>query len=150
MVPSNTGAPLKNSAFRKSIEPPFAVSKSNIQLGKAGEVAAAGFLEKNGYKVLHKNYKSKLGEIDIVALDKETVCFIEVKTRTSNAFGFPYEAVSRFKQRQIAKAALVYLKTKCLLHKKARFDVVSILYAGNTPNIKLVKNAFELVHEFTY
>lgn len=126
------------------------MSKSNIQLGKAGEAAAVGFLEKNGYRILERNYKSKLGEIDIIALDKDTVCFIEVKTRTSNAFGSPSEAVSRLKQRHIAKVALAFLKAHTLLHKKARFDVISILRSDETAKIDLIKNAFELDPSFTY
>jgi putative endonuclease len=126
------------------------VSKSNIRLGKAGEDAAAGFLEKNGYRILGKNIKSNLGEIDIVALDKETVCFIEVKTRTSDAYGFPGEAVSRVKQRHMAKAALSFLKARGLLERKARFDVISILYSAKAPKIDLIKNAFELDPDFTY
>ena len=85
-----------------------------------------------------------------MARDKDTVCFIEVKTRTSDAFGLPCEAVSRLKQKQIAKAALSFLKTNRLFEQKARFDVVSVLYSDNTPKIELIKNAFELDPGFTY
>jgi putative endonuclease len=120
------------------------VSKKDLFLGKLGEELAAGLLKKKGYRILCTNYKTKLGEIDIVALDKDVYCFIEVKTRRSLRFGDPQEAVSFLKQRQISKAALVFLKNNNLLDKRARFDVVSIVYEGGIPKTQLIKNAFEL------
>ncbi len=126
------------------------MSREHLYLGKKGEEAAVGLLKDNGYKILLKNYKTKLGEIDIIASDKDTVCFIEVKTRQSDRFGLPAEAVSGSKQRQISKAALVFLKERKLLDKKARFDVVSILYLKDKPRLDLIKNAFELDNEFIY
>ena len=126
------------------------MSKQNLDLSKLGEDAAVDFLKTNGYKIITRNYKTKLGEVDIVARDRDTYCFIEVKTRRSDKFGLPQEAVSRFKQRQISKAALMFLKTNHLLDKKARFDVVSIIYSGYKPKIDLIKNAFELDETFLY
>ncbi|MGE5197812.1 MAG: YraN family protein [Deltaproteobacteria bacterium] len=124
--------------------------KSRLDLGKSGEEAAADFLKENGYKILARNYRLKLGEIDIVAEEKDTVCFVEVKTRSSYKFGLPQEALSNFKQRQIGKVALVYLKAHGLLNKKARFDVVSVECLADEPRINLIKNAFELNPNFTY
>ncbi|MCX5703047.1 MAG: YraN family protein [Candidatus Omnitrophica bacterium] len=126
------------------------MSKQNLYLGKHGEEAAVSLLKENGYKILARNYKTKLGEIDIIATDKDTFCFIEVKARSTARFGSPQEAVSRFKQRQISKAALVFLKENNLLDKKARFDVVSVLYSQDSPKIDLIKNAFGLSEQFTY
>lgn len=126
------------------------MDKAHLDLGKRGELAAADFLKKNGYRILYKNYKSKLGEIDIIAKDKDSICFVEVKTRSSDKFGLPQEALSSFKQRQIAKAALNFLKENNLLDKQARFDVISLLYSGESPKIDLIKNAFELDANFTY
>jgi len=126
------------------------VSKQDLYLGKRGEEIAVSLLKDNGYKILLKNYKTKLGEIDIIASDKGTICFIEVKTRQSDRFGLPVEAISVFKQRQISKVALVFLKERNLLDKKARFDVVSILYSKDTPQLDLIKNAFELSNDFVY
>lgn len=120
------------------------MSKEHIYLGKSGEDTAVGLLKKNGYKIIVRNYKSKLGEIDIIAKDKDTYCFIEVKTRHSDRFGMPSEAVLKSKQRQISKAALMFLKQNNLLDKKARFDVVSIIYSKDRPRLDLIKNAFEL------
>ena len=127
------------------------MSKQNLYFGKTGEDVAVGFLKETGYKVLARNYKTKFGEIDIIALDRNTLCFVEVKTRHNDKFGIPFEAVSQSKQRKISKVALMYLKENKLLDKKARFDVVSIKYLtrGN-PHPELVKNAFELDEKFVY
>lgn len=126
------------------------MSKQHLYLGKSGEENAVSFLKENGYKILARNYKTKLGEIDIIAVDKDTYCFIEVKTRHSDKFGLPSEAISSIKQRQISKAALNFLKENKLLDKKARFDVVSIIYQKDAPRLDLIKNAFELDENFTY
>ncbi len=126
------------------------MSKQDLYLGKKGEEAAVGLLKDSGYRILLKNYKTKLGEIDIVASDKGTICFIEVKTRRSDRFGLPTEAISDSKQRQISKVALMFLKENNLLDKKARFDVVSILYSKDIPQLDLIKNAFELNNDFVF
>lgn len=127
------------------------MSKRHLYLGKSGEDIATNFLKENGYKIFIRNYRTKLGEIDIIAKDKDTFCFIEVKTRHSDRFGLPSQAVSRMKQRQISKAALVFLKENRLLDQRARFDVVSIIYSSkDTPQLDLIKNAFELDESFTY
>jgi putative endonuclease len=124
------------------------VSKEHLLLGKYGEEIAIEFLKEQGYKIIARNYKSRFGEIDIIARDKDTLCFVEVKTRRSDRFGSPKEAVSKSKQRQIAKSALSFLKEKALLDKKARFDVVSIIYSKDNPKKDLIKDAFELDAHF--
>ena len=127
------------------------MSKQHLYLGKSGEEIAVDFLINNGYRVLMRNYKTKLGEIDIIAKDQDTLAFIEVKTRQTDRFGLPSEAVSGAKQRQISKAALCFLKEKKLLHAKARFDVVSIIYSStDKPKIDLIKNAFYLDPRYAY
>lgn len=126
------------------------MSKQNLYLGKSGEELAVDLLKQNGYKIIAKNYRTKLGEIDIVANEKDTVCFIEVKTRRSDRFGSPQEAVLSSKQRQISKAALNFLKDNNLLDRNARFDVVSVVLTGDKPKLDLIKNAFELDQKFTY
>jgi putative endonuclease len=126
------------------------VSKENLYSGKRGEELAVDYLKKHGYKILARNYKNKLGEVDIIAKDQNTYCFIEVKTRKSEKFGLPSEAVSGLKQRQISKAALCFLKENRLLDRGARFDVVSVMDRGDQPRLDLIKNAFELDSDFTY
>ncbi|MFH0762664.1 MAG: YraN family protein [Candidatus Omnitrophota bacterium] len=119
------------------------------ELGKSGEEAAVDLLKKNGYNIIFRNYKTRLGEIDVIAYDKDTLCFIEVKTRSSDRFGLGQEAVSKPKQRQIAKAALIFIKEKNLLNRKARFDVASVLVSLGLPKINLIKDAFELDPSFS-
>jgi len=115
----------------------------NRELGRKGEELAIRFLKKKGYRILERNYVCKLGEIDIVAREKDTLAFVEVKTRTSTLFGPPELSVTPFKQMQISKAALVYLKEKNLEEVKARFDVVSILLRPEGEEIELIRDAFD-------
>ena len=122
----------------------------NIQVGKQGEAEAVRLLQGQGYRIRKTNYRTRAGEVDIIARQGDTLCFIEVKARSGERFGQPAEAVSRFKQGQISKAALHFLKTHDCLDKKARFDVVSIVYHGATPQLDILKNAFELDQRYTY
>jgi putative endonuclease len=114
------------------------------ELGKKGEEVALRFLKKKGYRIIEKNYVCKLGEMDIIAKEKDTLAFIEVKTRTTTEFGPPQLAVNSSKQRQLSKVALNYLKEKHLEDVKARFDVVAILLEQKGEQIELIKDAFEL------
>lgn len=122
----------------------------NITLGRFGENIAASFLKKNNYNILLRNYRNSLGEIDIIAKDNETICFIEVKTRHSDRFGMPGEAILNKKQSQISRAALCYLKENKLMDRRARFDVLSIMREGKNTKIDLVKDAFELPEGYVY
>jgi putative endonuclease len=128
------------------------VSDAQIYFGRAGEKEAALFLSRNGYKILRKNYRIPAGEIDIIASDGGIICFVEVKARHSKKCGFPQEAVSRLKQRQISRVAVCYLKENSLLQRKARFDVVSVLveHGKEIHDIRVIKNAFELDECFSY
>ena len=114
--------------------------------GKRSESAAVRHLKKNGYKILEKNYRTPLGEIDIVARENDTVVFVEVKARSSARFGNPKTAVTPGKQRRISMVALHYLKETRQHQAKARFDVIAITGESSAPQIELVKNAFELAY----
>jgi len=107
-------------------------------LGRRGEVKVKKFLKKKGYKILECNYKTKFGEIDIIALDKETIVFVEVKTRSSDAFGTPSEAVTFIKQKKYKKVAEEYLQKNASIESACRFDVVEVL----DEEINHIKNAF--------
>ncbi len=85
-----------------------------------------------------------MGEMDIIAREKDTLVFVEVKTRTSMAFGPPQLAVNSTKQMQLSKVALYFLKEKRLEDIKARFDVVAILLRPKGEEIELIKDAFDL------
>lgn len=119
------------------------MGRDNILRARLGEDEACSFLKKNNYKILERNFRCCLGEVDIIARDKDTICFIEVKTRSSDAYGLPEEAVNKFKQKKIAQVALLYLKNNGLLENSARFDVVSVHRLGVDTKICLIKNAFE-------
>lgn len=126
------------------------MSNAHIIFGKAGEKSAVALLEARGYKIIAENYRTPLGEIDVIAQDKDTVCFIEVKSRHSREKGLPQEAVSMRKQRQISKSALIYLKKHKLMNRKARFDVVSVIGGQDSLRLDVITSAFELSPEFTY
>jgi putative endonuclease len=115
--------------------------------GRTSESVAVRHLKKNGYRILERNYRNNLGEIDIIAKDKDTIVFVEVKARRTNRYGDPKWSVTPKKQRKISMVALSYLKTINRSNGKARFDVVSIRSASGTPRIEIVKNAFELAYE---
>lgn len=113
-------------------------------LGQQGEDAAADFLRRRGYKIVARQVRDGLGELDLVAVDGQTVVFVEVKTRSSHDAGHPLEAVDDLKQRQLTRLALAYLKRHHLLENAARFDVVAITWKkSQAPEIQHVPNAFE-------
>ncbi len=112
-------------------------------LGREGEDRAAEFLQKRGYKILDRNYHTRAGEIDIIALHDGAVVFVEVKTRTSDRYGAPELAVNRQKQRRMVRAALGYIKYKKIHQVPCRFDVVAITGEGGR-ELELIENAFEM------
>lgn len=113
-------------------------------IGQRGEVAACEALIKSGYKILEKNYRCKLGEIDIVAEHKGRIVFIEVKTRTSEKFGTPEEAVHPKKQEKLLCLASWYLKAKKLEAFPVSLAVVAVFWKeGKAPQIRIISNAFE-------
>lgn len=114
------------------------------ELGKRGEEIAIRFLKQKGYRIVEKNYSCKMGEMDIIAIEKDTLVFIEVKTRTSTTFGPPQLAVHSSKQSQLSKVALHFLKEKGIGEIRARFDVVAIILGPHGEEIELIKNAFDL------
>ncbi len=114
------------------------------ELCKKGEALAGKLLKKSGYKILKRNYVSRYGEIDIVAYDKGTISFVEVKTRQSENYGPPELAVTKEKRKRIIRTALHYLVTNKIEDIDCSFDVVSILFKenDNKPDIELYKGAF--------
>ena len=104
------------------------------------------YLKLKGYRILETNYRCPVGEIDIIAREKSTLVFVEVKARRSSRFGSPKGAVTPAKQRKISMAALDYLKRFDLENSRARFDVVSIDTTTGRPDIEVVKNAFDLAY----
>ena len=120
------------------------------QLGKRGEALAEAFLKRKGYNILERNWKGKTGELDLVAQDKKTIVIVEVKTRASEKFGAPSEAVDSHKQEQLVRVATEYLQKEKKQKQSVRFDVVSIRLKAGTlfdrlrgPEIEHIQNAFE-------
>ena len=109
--------------------------------GVIGEELAVKSLKKNGYKILERNFHSRTGEIDIIALDSRTLVFVEVKTRWSKAFGNPSEAVTPWKLKSIIKTCQYYKLLHPKLPDAMRIDVVAIDITGPSPKIELIKNA---------
>lgn len=109
------------------------------QIGDLGEELTCAYVKEKGMKILARNFRFGKEEIDIIAEDRGTVVFIEVKARSGVRYGQPDEAVTKFKQRSVIRAAVGYLKINNLLNRSVRFDVSSIL----EDNIKYIKNAFD-------
>src|SRR3972149_4446921 len=128
------------SLFRSKIEE----LPSTRTIGTKGEQVAVRFLKKNGYKILQRNYRCRVGEIDVVCYDHGTIAFVEVKTRYSDSYGPPELSVTEAKKRQIVKVALHYVADKKIEGIDVRFDVVSIFHTPmkKYPAITLFKNAF--------
>ncbi|HER23910.1 MAG TPA: YraN family protein [Candidatus Atribacteria bacterium] len=115
-------------------------------LGKYGEKIASKYLEEKGYKIKERNFRTFLGEIDIICEYKENIIFVEVKTRRSGRYGYPEEAINLNKQRKIIKNALCYLAQYNLWGKKYCFDVILISISNHQDlkRLKHIRNAFYL------
>jgi putative endonuclease len=122
---------------RKMEKEPTATSK-----GEEGEKIAAQYLQNKGYQVLHTRWRHARCEVDIIAQLADVVVFVEVKTRYSNAYGMPWEAVNKSKRKKIIAAADAFLSTHHAFDK-ARFDIVSIIYDGQKANIEHIEYAFD-------
>ena len=122
---------------------PRIVTFERQAFGKTGEDLAVDELERRGYAISARRYRTKHGEIDIVALDGETLVFVEVKARTTGEFGSAAEAVTRRKQRKLVSMAVDYLAKNEVREVRCRFDVVAIDGAGESAEITVYPNAFE-------
>ncbi len=112
-------------------------------LGTAGEQLAAHFLQTQGMKILERNVRTRLGEIDLVCCEGNTIVFVEVKTRSSNRYGSGSEAVGMRKQKRLARLAQAYLVSHQLESTAVRFDVVSVQLEAGQPFIEHIPGAFQ-------
>jgi putative endonuclease len=110
------------------------------ETGRFGEDLAEKFLEKNGIKILTKNYFTKYGEIDLIGFQNRTIIFIEVKLRNSTAYGEPGEAISKDKLKKISLAADIYLSLTKIEYDECRFDAVLISRQFGNYKIEWLKN----------
>ena len=124
----------------------------HLRLGTRGEDLACRFLRRNGYKILYRNFKGRTGgEIDVVCRDRDTLVFVEVKTRTREDFGRPLDAVDRDKRKRISRGGLAWLRLLGDPDILFRFDVVEVIIAeGTPPRLELLRNAFALSEPYIY
>lgn len=120
-----------------------------VSIGNIGEEAAVQALKKRGYKIIARNYRTKMGEIDIIAKDGEYTVFVEVRLRKSNSFGAPADTIDKRKQQKIIKTAQYYAVKNDIYDTPMRFDAVLInakIQNGKLTdeNIEIIKNAFQL------
>ncbi|MCF0210226.1 MAG: YraN family protein [Bacteroidales bacterium] len=121
---------------KKSLE------QSAVYKGKNGETLACEFLQNKGYRILHRNYVFHSHEVDIIARDANNIVFVEVKLRQTDAFGLPYDAVDRKKQKFIISVANAYIQ-QMNIDLEARFDIISIVFKPmEEPEILHIENAF--------
>jgi putative endonuclease len=113
-------------------------------LGKRGEDLACAELEKRGYVIVDRRFRTRCGELDIVARDAGVLVFVEVKARSGGNFGTPFESVTWKKRQRLSQMAASYLCAKRINAVACRFDVVSILEQQGTHTIELVKGAFDM------
>ena len=111
-------------------------------LGKIGEELACAELVRRGYAILERRYRSRYGEIDIIARAGGTLVFIEVKARSGHAFGGGGAAVTRQKQQRIARMADEFLLRRRIVDQPCRFDVVTVDVGGDPPRIEVYPHAF--------
>ena len=112
-------------------------------LGKLGETLACDELRRRGYAILERRYRTRYGEIDIVARYGDVLVFVEVKARVGTAFGTGAEAVTGYKQRRVARMAADFLARRRLQGRPCRFDVVSVAVGSERPRIEVIAGAFD-------
>ena len=119
------------------------MTRSRYDKGQAGEDTAVDFLASRGMKIVERNFRCPPGEIDIIGKDGETIVFVEVRSRQAKGFGTPEESITVVKRTRLIRVAQWYLKKYRLFNTSARFDVVTIRWEGENPEIKWIVNAFE-------
>jgi putative endonuclease len=113
-------------------------------LGREGEQIAERYLKKKGYRLVERNYRCPVGELDLIVLDRQVIVFVEVKTRMDDSFGGPLESVHSRKQQRMIQAAQFFLSQQRLHHREARFDVVGVSFVGRETTIEHIQNAFDV------
>ncbi len=120
------------------------MTQRRINIGKHGEALAQNYLQEQHYTIVQKNFRCKFGEIDIIAKEGHVVVFVEVRTKTSTAYGPAYNSVTYSKQKQIKRVALYYISKHNLVKTQFRFDVIGIFLDPHTDcsHIDHIQNAF--------
>ena len=122
----------------------LARKRAAFALGRRSEELAAAYLEAQGLSILHRNFRRRFGEIDLVARDRKDLVIVEVRARSSTAYGGAIASIdSRKKQRIVRAASLLLQRHRELSRMRVRFDVVLISYANGTPAVQWIRQAFE-------
>lgn len=116
--------------------------------GNKGETAAARFLEKNGLRVLDRNWRYRQWELDLICRDHDTIVFVEVKTRKAGTMGIPADGLTPKKQARLIKAACQYLTRKDLWDEPCRFDLIGVIDTGSSLDIEHTEDAFDLTDNY--
>lgn len=114
--------------------------EKDISSGELGENIACVYLKQEGYRIIEKNFRTRFGEIDIIAENKKTICFIEVKARSGTGYGLPEEFVDNRKQEKLVKTALGYITSRNINSTDMRFDIVSVDLGKES--CRIIQNAF--------
>ncbi len=120
------------------------MTRKRLALGKLGEKVSVEYLKKQGYQIVHRNFRCRMGELDIIAREKDILVFVEVRSRSTKRFGLPQESVGPAKQRKIRMLAAYYLQSLRQPPLKVRFDVMALYFGANgkLEDINHIKNAF--------
>ena len=111
-------------------------------IGRYGENRAADYLQDRGYEIIDRNWRSREGEIDLVARERDFIVFIEVKTRNGAGFGHPFEAITKDKVARMRRLATDWCSSKQITGLKVRLDAVSVLISGGRVSIEHLKEVF--------
>jgi len=122
------------------------MTREHLELGIRGEQLAEEKLKGLGYKIVERNYRCPFGEIDLIARDRNTLVFVEIKTRRGKPLAYAKEAVNAGKRRRLSKTALAYMKANAAFDSSARFDVVAVSLINGPPEVEIVTDAFELAY----
>ena len=114
------------------------------ELGQRGEAVAEAFLRTHRFTIVARNYRCRLGEIDLVALDDGVIVFVEVRSRRGDRVGTPLESVDGRKQARVARVAQHFCAARGWTDRDARFDVIGIRFDADPPAVEHVRGAFEL------
>jgi putative endonuclease len=120
----------------------IAAPASRASLGRAGEDATAAVYEGRGFRIVARNWRCRLGELDLIVERDGLVVFCEVKARSGSRFGGGYEAVNALKQRKLRQLAEIFIATARLPHESLRFDVASVLVGARDASVELFEDAF--------
>jgi putative endonuclease len=121
--------------------PPGEAGKS--ERGRAAEALAEAWLRRSGFEILARNHSTRRGEVDLVCREQGVLCFVEVRSRSSDRHGAPAETVTRAKARRVVLAATDWALSHGGLDQPMRFDLVAVLTAGGRPQVTLIRGAFD-------